>query len=140
MRIASEVIPTCSGTLRDILRELQCSFDKLHSARNDARFTLRALLLLAVKTYADETLRHEDQQRLESIRAVAQFHLPQQSESHDRGRTKMKRFQRSRKHQAKLWDIDTPERIRAERATRRVGEQSSLAEMPSIYLSNQKLK
>jgi len=120
MRIASEVIPTCSGTLRDILRELQCPFDKLHSAGNDAHFTLRALLLLAVKSYADKTLRHEDQQRLESIRAVAQFHLPQQPESHDRGRKKkMKRFQRSRKHQAKLWDIDTQERIRAERAARR---------------------
>jgi DNA polymerase III epsilon subunit-like protein len=47
-RITRELDVTVSS-LTDLLEVFQCPFDKLHCAGNDAHFTLRALLLLAIK-------------------------------------------------------------------------------------------
>lgn len=41
--------------LRDILRDLKCPYRNLHNAGNDAHFTLRALFLLAIRSYSDTT-------------------------------------------------------------------------------------
>jgi len=119
-QIAPEVISASSGSLRDILTELRCPFDNLHSAGNDANFTLRALLLLAVQSYADETLCQEDQRTLESIKGIAESPIPNRPFlDHARAlKKKMKRLEKSRKHQSKSWDTETKERIRAERAER----------------------
>jgi DNA polymerase III alpha subunit (gram-positive type) len=55
-KIASELLPENSSTLSDILQALQWPFDKLHTAGNDAHFTLRALLLLAEKTCTNSVI------------------------------------------------------------------------------------
>ncbi|KAI1612937.1 Polynucleotidyl transferase [Exophiala viscosa] len=123
-QIAREVPSTAasSGRLRNILTELRCPFDELHSAGNDANFTLRALLLLAVQCYASETLCQEDQRTLELIREVAQYPIPNRRDLKEARalKKKMKRLEKSRKHQAKSWDTETKESIRAERAARRI--------------------
>ena len=61
------------------------------------------------------------QDTLALIRAIAQVPvLEQLSDPQNKGRQKkIKRQQRSRKHQSKSWDTETQERIRAERAARR---------------------
>ncbi|KAF2666587.1 hypothetical protein BT63DRAFT_481086 [Microthyrium microscopicum] len=48
-QISQEVLPGSRHTLRHILRNLNCPHGRMHSAGNDAHFTLRALLLLAVR-------------------------------------------------------------------------------------------
>lgn len=48
-QVANKVLQFWAGSLGDLLVLLGCPFNKLHSAGNDAKFTLRALLLLAVK-------------------------------------------------------------------------------------------
>ncbi len=40
-----------NSTLSEIREELQCPFANLHTAGNDAYFTLQALLMLAKRTY-----------------------------------------------------------------------------------------
>jgi hypothetical protein len=137
MRIAAEVIPSCSSNLGKILKELQCPFKNLHSAGNDAHFTLRSLLLLATKSYVGATiLEPEDQQRLEFLKSIGYYPLPEQI-SKER-KKKIKRLQRNRKHQAKSWDIDTQERIRAERAARRrrLADTENTTESPSVGILN----
>ncbi|KAI1116473.1 hypothetical protein F5Y14DRAFT_459101 [Nemania sp. NC0429] len=47
-RIADEVFGSSGGTLRSLLRRIRCPYTHLHSAGNDANFTLRACLLLAI--------------------------------------------------------------------------------------------
>jgi hypothetical protein len=120
-KIASELLPDNSSTLSDILQALHCPFDKLHTAGNDAHFTLRALLLLAEKSCTHSLISTRNQDTLASIRAIAQVPvLEQLSDPQNKGRQKkIKRQQRSRKHQSKSWDTETQERIRAERAARR---------------------
>ena len=71
-KIASDLLPDNSSTLSDILQALQCPFDKLHTASNDAHFTLRALLLLAKKSYTHFLINTRNQDTLASIRAIAQ--------------------------------------------------------------------
>lgn len=44
-RIASKILPNNPITLSSILSELRCPFQNLHTAGNDAYFTLRVLLL-----------------------------------------------------------------------------------------------
>jgi hypothetical protein len=121
-KIASELLPDNSSTLRDILQALQCPFDKLHTAGNDAQFTLRALLLLAEKSCTHSIISTRNQDTLASIQAIAQVPVLEQlsSDPQNKGRQKkIKRQQRSRKHQSKSWDTETQECIRAERAARR---------------------
>jgi len=48
-RVAAEVLQFWGGSLYDLLTLLGGPFNRLHTARNNANFTLRALLLLAIK-------------------------------------------------------------------------------------------
>ena len=48
-RIALKILPNIAITLSSILSELRCHFQNLHTAGNDAYFTLRVLLLLAIR-------------------------------------------------------------------------------------------
>lgn len=48
-RISAQVFPYWSLKLSELLDELQCPYGRLHNGGNDATFTLRCLLLLAVK-------------------------------------------------------------------------------------------
>ncbi|TVY83911.1 hypothetical protein LSUE1_G001009 [Lachnellula suecica] len=72
--------PEDRGSLRlkGVLEKLDCTFEGYHSAGNDANFTLRALLLLAVEDYSghEESLDDGMKKRLENIKALGRSQLP----------------------------------------------------------------
>lgn len=115
--LANQVLSTHSRTLKDLLGEFQCPFDKLHSAGNDAHFTLRLLLLLAGYTKRNDA---EYEDKLALLKSIAYSPIPQRTDPHTKAAVKKrKREQRSRKHQSKFWDSETQGRIRAERARKK---------------------
>lgn len=61
-----------------LLSELQCPFGYLHGAGNDANYTLRALLLLAIRGCQNAASALNDSERLmlSSLEVIAQSHLP----------------------------------------------------------------
>jgi hypothetical protein len=66
-----------SRRLRNILLQLGCELEGFYSAGNDANFTLRALLLLAVQHYAGlENLDCGTLQRLEKIKNIGHSSIP----------------------------------------------------------------
>jgi DNA polymerase III alpha subunit (gram-positive type) len=121
-RIARELEVTASS-LNDLLEIFQCPFDKLHCAGNDAHFILRVLLLLAVKSYIKEDAQYPS--RLTILEEIAYTSIPHQTDPHAKAAmNKMKRLQRTRKHQSKFWDAEMQEKIRAERAAKRLATTS----------------
>jgi DNA polymerase III epsilon subunit-like protein len=108
------------STLGRLLEELECpkSSARLHNAGNDAHFTLRALILLAIKGYEEQTLdtsrvEVERAERVEALRAVAMMPLPI-------ARPKPKKIRLRKKDIAKSWSIEKQEEIREERRQRRM--------------------
>jgi DNA polymerase III epsilon subunit-like protein len=85
-RIARELeVPASS--LQDLLKVFQCPFDKLHCAGNDAHFTLRLLLLLAVKSCnKEDNLYHSS--RLSILEEIAYAHIPQQMDPQEKAAKK----------------------------------------------------
>ena len=59
-------------SLNDLLIEMDCPFNLLHIAGNDANFTLRALLMIAVRGSHGKSLNDSQQAILSAIRAIAQ--------------------------------------------------------------------
>jgi hypothetical protein len=92
-------------TLGRLLGELKCpkSSARLHNAGNDANFTLRALVLLAIKGYEQQrldTLMVEEERvaRMEALRSIAMKPLP---------RVRQPKKKRPRKkHIAKTWSLE----------------------------------
>lgn len=130
MAITSQVFSSqLRWSLRTVLEELQCAYDNLHSAGNDAHFTLRCLLLLVSRSVKDTVeLMPEHEQRLKKLEEIGHSEIPKKKElpPTKAEKKKLKRLQRSRKHQAKTWDLETQERIRSERALKkREAEHSS---------------
>lgn len=128
-RIASKIIPNIPMRLSSILSELGCPFQNLHTAGNDAYFTLRVLLLLAIRDYPEEEVNSNHQEILSALNAITNVSIPRKSDPHlkiiKNIKKKQRRFQKNRKHQSKSWDIETQEQIRAERAARRVKNDSN---------------
>ncbi len=125
-RIASKILPYIPVRLSSILSELRCPFQNLHTAGNDAYFTLRALLLLAIKDYPAEEVDSNHQEILSALKAITNVSVPRKSDPQSKNiKKKQKRFQKNRKHQSKSWDMETQEQIRAERAARRVKNESN---------------
>ena len=122
MAVTSEVFSSkLRWSLRTVLEELQCTYDNLHSAGNDAHFTLRCLLLLVSKSVTVESV-PKFQHRLKKLDEIGYSEIPKKELPPSKGEKKrLKRLQRSRKHQAKTWDLETQERIRSERALKREG-------------------
>ncbi|KUJ08111.1 uncharacterized protein LY89DRAFT_349939 [Mollisia scopiformis] len=107
------------STLGRLLGELECpkSSAKLHNAGNDANFTLRALILLAIKGYEQQRLRtlmvgDEQVSRVLSLRSIAMTPLP--------GVRKPKEKRPRNKHIAKTWSLEKQEQIREERRQKRI--------------------
>ena len=105
--------------LGQLLGELECpkSSARLHNAGKDANFTLRALILLAIKGYGDwnlNTMNVEKEiiSRIETLRAVAMSPLP--------GVKKPKKKRPRKKEIAKQWSLEKREEIREERRQRRI--------------------
>lgn len=124
-RIASNILPNIPITLSSILSELRCPFQNLHIAGNDAYVTLRVLLLLAIRDYPDEEVSSNHQEILSPLKAITNVSIPRQSDPQAKNIKKQRRFQKNRKHQSKSWDMETREQIRAERAARRVKNESN---------------
>ncbi|MCJ1324248.1 hypothetical protein MMC10_000910 [Thelotrema lepadinum] len=117
-RIASTIFLEHNISLRDLLVRLQCPWDKLHNAGNDAHFSLRALLLLAVKdlTAADQTV----EESLTSIETIASLPVPHKLTPDEKAlKRKRQWYEKTLKFKAKSRTIETQEQIRAERALRR---------------------
>lgn len=126
-RIASKILPNISLTLSSILSELRCPFQNLHNAGNDVYFTLRALLLLAIRDYPDKEVDSNHQEILSALKAITNVSIARKSDRQAKNiKKKQRRFQKNRKHQSKSWDMETQEQIRAERAARRMENESRL--------------
>ena len=125
-KISSKLLPNIRITLSSILSEVGCPFQNLHTAGNDAYFTLRALLLLAIKDYPEEEVDSNHQEILSALKAITNISIPKKAGPQLKSiKKKRKRFQKNRKHQSKLWDMETQEQIRAERAARRAKNESN---------------
>ena len=95
-------------SLRTVLEELQCAYDNPHSGGNDAQFALRCLLLLVSRSVTNTVeLMPKHQQRLKKLEEIGHSEIPKKKELHPTKaeKKKLKRLQRSRKHQAKTWDL-----------------------------------
>lgn len=122
--IAHEVLPFYAGSLGDLLAELECPFDKLHCAGNDAHFTLRALLLLVVKDCRKRAYT-ENGEMVGILERTALDPIPFRADPEvAAAKKKAKRLAKSRKHQSKLWDAEAQAQIRAERAAKRLAKYS----------------
>lgn len=123
MAITSQVFSSkLRWSLRTVLEELGCAHNNLHSAGNDAHFTLRCLLLLVSRSVAVGSL-PKHQQRLKKLEEIGHSEIPTKELPPTKAeKKKLKRLGRSRKHQAKTWDLETQERIRSERALKKRGE------------------
>lgn len=115
--------------------ELQCPYNWFHNGGNDANFTLRALLLLAVRSY-DQA---DKDDWLNILDEAARTPLPLCSPGEEdvlakqkaqgleerkqgiakRREKKAKRCKNTRKYQSRLWSVEEQEEIRAERAAKR---------------------
>ena len=126
-RIVSKTLPNIPDRLSSILSELVCPFQNLHTAGNDAYFTLRALLLLAIRDHSEEEVDSNHQEILSALKAITNVSIPRKADPQAKNiKKKQKRFEKNRKHQSKLWDIETQEQIRAERAARRIKNECNL--------------
>jgi hypothetical protein len=63
-------------SLKDLLIALDCPFNFLHIAGNDANFTLRALLMLAARGSQGKNPDESQQALLSALQAIAQFTGP----------------------------------------------------------------
>lgn len=129
-RLAQEMGKQLS--LGKLLTEMDCPYSRLHNAGNDANFTLRALILLAIKfpgaaTEGIETEEAEDTEsdelggknnelveRVELLRSVAGNQL---SSTVKRPKTRKKKLRK--KDIAKTWTLEQQEEIREERRRKR---------------------
>lgn len=119
-RVANEVFQFWGGSLRDLLVLLECPFNKLHIAGNDANFTLRALLLLAVKWCMNQQ-RQEDDKILSILQHISTHPIPSYIDPDIKAAEKReKRFIKSRKHQSKLWSKEKQDQIRDARERKRL--------------------
>jgi negative regulator of sigma E activity len=106
-------------TLGRLLGELECpkSSTRLHNAGNDANFTLRALILLAIKGYEQQrldTLMVEEERvaRMEALRSIAMTPLP--------GVRQPKKKRPRKKHIAKTWSLEKQGEMREERRQKQI--------------------
>lgn len=59
--------------LKSVLQKLDCPFDKLHIARNDANFTLHELLLLTVENCRSDLLDGHARDMLDRVEALTRL-------------------------------------------------------------------
>lgn len=129
LTITSQVLPYFALALGELLTELECPHNWLHNAGNDANFTLRALLLLAVRSCRDKSkddlshLLSEAAKTLIPLRSPGEEEILAQQKAHkaqERAEKRAKRFRNTRKYQSKLWSVEKQDEIRAERAAKRL--------------------
>lgn len=98
--------------LWQLLEELECPYDKLHNAGNDAYFTLRVLLLLAIRGYADKVNARDDHKdKLAVLEAITSVDIPTRDDLAERkNRKRLKRQEKARKLRKELMRYEQVER------------------------------
>lgn len=109
-RVANEVFEFWAGSLGDLLTRLECPFDSLHSAGNDANYTLKAALLLAA-TGSD------NQQAVDQLTQISI--PPMVCYSHEKKSKRQKRLEKSKRFKAKSRSLEEQNQIREQRAVKR---------------------
>ncbi|MCJ1328290.1 hypothetical protein MMC10_004966 [Thelotrema lepadinum] len=121
-QVANQVFGTFSRSLMGLLQRVECPFNRLHSAGNDANFTLRALLLLAVRGLAH---RQPDMEggscnTLAILQQISSCPLPRWVNPElIAARKKQKRIEKRKVHQAKARDEERQDQVRAFRKQKR---------------------
>ena len=70
------MLPSVLSTVSSIPSELQCPFQNLHVAGNDAYFTLRVFLLLAIRSFTDEVIHSRHEEILAALKAITNVPIP----------------------------------------------------------------
>ncbi|RYO76321.1 hypothetical protein DL766_008822 [Monosporascus sp. MC13-8B] len=117
-RMSGQVLPWVSLTLVELLNELGCPSTGLHCAGNDAYFTLRALLCLAAKRCRNEAA---NLQNLAVLQRIATSPVQRRLHRHEKAeKRRQKSRQKTKKYQSQFWDDETKEKIRLERAAKKL--------------------
>ncbi|KAI0968264.1 hypothetical protein F4678DRAFT_482221 [Xylaria arbuscula] len=114
--VAREVLEPWNGGLRRLLRRVGCPYDCLHCGGNDANFTLKASLLLAIWKYEGITPATSDYLRQISTCNPPGVRVFGKRETKDK---KKKEEEKRRKRQVRSRSIKKQNDIRAERAARK---------------------
>ncbi|KAI1192961.1 hypothetical protein F5X97DRAFT_315823 [Nemania serpens] len=129
--IANEAFGFYRGSLCDLLRRIHCPFNRLHSGGNDANFTLRAALLLAI-THKREDFDHATSNYLRQIATSPIFYL--EDAKAEAARKKANMLDRCRKRQARNRSVPNQNHVRAERAKRKAASEHQETELPIFWM------
>uniref|UniRef100_A0A8H7TVB9 Gfd2/YDR514C-like C-terminal domain-containing protein n=1 Tax=Bionectria ochroleuca TaxID=29856 RepID=A0A8H7TVB9_BIOOC len=115
--VTGEVLGSPHYSLRELLKTLGCPHDRLHTAGNDAHFTLRAALLLVARGFPDH-----DHPTIDILRSIAMEPLAHQVRAEARAATREERkiaHLNSRKYQSQFWTDEQKDELRAQRAAKK---------------------
>ncbi|KAK7212700.1 hypothetical protein V2G26_019878 [Clonostachys chloroleuca] len=115
--VAREVLGSPNYKLKKLLKTLGCPRDWLHTAGNDAHFTLRAELLLVARDFPDH-----DHPTIDILRSIAMEPLAHQVRAEARAATREERKiarLNSRKYQSQFWTDEQKAELRAQRAAKK---------------------
>lgn len=119
VQVANEVYGPWPCKLRELLKRLGCPFNRLHSAGNDANFTLKAALLLATYRCLDRKEAVVDRLR-EIVSSSAPepnpclVRIPDQYCDIINSRVRKKGKKNTKKEKSKLWSLKKQNKIRAQ--------------------------
>lgn len=117
-QIARDLCHSKAPSLGRLLLELGCPYRQLHCAGNGANFTLRALLLMTVDIFAGQP--DACHQKLADMEQIALYPVGEAAQGTSPGTKEAKtKPAMTGKHMSRIWDIETEERIRAERAEKK---------------------
>ncbi|RYP18672.1 hypothetical protein DL765_003807 [Monosporascus sp. GIB2] len=123
-RMSGQVLPYFHLTLVELLHELGCPSTGHHCAGNDAYFTLRALLCLAAKGCRDEAANLQNLavlQRIATSQVQRRLHQHEKAEKAEKAeKRRQKSRQKTKKYQSRFWDDETKQKIRLERAAKKL--------------------
>ena len=155
-KIAAEFLPGRPASLCTTLELLGCPFENLQNAGNDAHFTLQALVAAVVKLYSSGAIINVHRQdRVIALKAImqdpfqewnnhegialksiSQMSLSRLSHHYETCRPiGLKGNAKSRKHQARSWNPETIERLRAERIERKMDREG----FPNVAVGQNKM-
>ncbi|KAH7318197.1 hypothetical protein B0I35DRAFT_460660 [Stachybotrys elegans] len=109
-QVSPPIIMTIDFENTYLLTRLECPFDNLHSAGNDANYTLKAALLLAA-TGSD------NQQAVDQLTQISI--PPMVCYGHEKKSKRQKRWEKSKRFKAKSRSPEEQNQIREQRAAKR---------------------
>ncbi|KAK6498987.1 hypothetical protein TWF481_011558 [Arthrobotrys musiformis] len=119
-RIAGQILPLTDQSkrysLHHLLTRFDCPFDKLHCAGNDANFTLRLLLLLAIHSVKNERLSTCQEEIVTKLQNIASAPLPPPKLCPHDIASAQKQKRDELKRQARVQEQERIKRVRAEKA------------------------